>query len=269
MTGTGTSHGCVSVINGIVCGMGAVIGIALETVATFVPGGSEKRITIEGERTGDNLARICVSHALKHIGVTEDGYRLTIRSEIPPSRGLKSSSSVCNAVIKAVLDEYGVSMDALDMIKLGVECAKEAKVTVTGSFDDACGCEIGGFIITDNRTNTIIQQDPAPDYDVVLCIPDHIKGKVPKERYQEREPDMRAVIRIAAIRPEEAMTMNGRIIAEVVGQSNDLMELALSKGAVGAGISGTGPAMAVLAPKGEGKRIASELGCTTIVTETR
>lgn len=41
-------------------------------------------------------------------------------------------------------------MDLIDLIHLGVKCAREAQVTVTGSFDDACGSGFGGFVMTDN-----------------------------------------------------------------------------------------------------------------------
>jgi shikimate kinase len=91
---------------------------------------------------------------------------------------------VCNAVIKAVLDSHSFDMDIMDIIRLGVECAKEAKVTVTGSFDDACGCELGGLIFTENYSTTLIRRKRAEDYDVILCIPEYTKERVPRERYE-------------------------------------------------------------------------------------
>ncbi len=271
MTGRGVSHGCISVMNGIVSGTGAVIGIALRTEAVYSEKGKTRNVKIGGtESTDGTLAGICVRRTLERIGADPDtGYVLSIDSEIPPSRGLKSSSSVCNAVISAVLAHHGFAMDTMDMIMLGVECAKEAGVTVTGSFDDACGCELGGFIVTDNYGNKILRREPFGRYDVILCIPDRIKSRIPKERYNAVSSEMEEIKKVCRTDPVKAMTMNGRLIARVTGSGGDLMDEALAHGALAAGVSGTGPAVAVLAEPGDGKRIAAALGCRTVITETR
>lgn len=269
MTGTGVSHGCVSVINGIVNGTGAVVGIALKTTARYQEGGKSQEVIIEGESTDDSLARICVRRTLEAIGVPLGGYTLEIESEIPPSRGLKSSSSVCNAVIKAVLSEHGEEMSVLDIIKLGVKCAIEAGVTVTGSFDDACGCEIGGFIKTYNYDNAILEQRPVEKNAVVICVPDHVKTRVPKEMYQEKEGIITQALALCDSDIYSAMTLNGRAIAEVTGESMDLIDIAVRNGALGAGVSGTGPAVAAICRPEDAERIASAMTCRTIITEVR
>ncbi|MBO4502549.1 MAG: shikimate kinase [Candidatus Methanomethylophilus sp.] len=270
MSGIGQSHGCISVINGIVNGKGAVIGINLVTEAAYREWEEEPFVKVIGEETDDNLAKICVRRTLERIGKNPSaGYYLTIKSQIPPSRGLKSSSSVCNAVIRAVLDAYSVDMDDLEMIRLGVECAKEAKVTVTGSFDDACGCEFGGLIFTNNYENRIISRGGFGEYDVIICTPEYTKRKVPKEEYQAVSEEMEEIQRIAKDDPLKALTLNGRLIARVTGESTELIDKAMELGALAAGISGTGPAVAVVCGKGKGKTISEKLPCDTIVTETR
>ncbi len=270
MIGTGTSHGCVSVMNGIVSGTGAVIGTAMLTRARYSEEGTSQTVRILSEPTDDALARICVRRALESIGADPSaGYALEISSEIPPSRGLKSSSSVCNAAIKAVYDAHGAEADIMDIIELGVQCAKEARVTVTGSFDDAVGCELGGFIVTDNRTDRILRREPFAPMDVILCVPERIKVRVPREAYEARAADMEGIKEVCSQDPLAAMTMNGRLIAEITGESQDIIDAALGAGAAAAGISGTGPAAAVLCRKGEGARIAAELPCRTLLTETR
>ena len=269
MIGRGTSHGCISVINGIVCGTAAVLGIALKTDAVYEEGGTEKKVLIEGTDTDDTLARICVSDALAYIGARETGYTLRISSEIPPSRGLKSSSSVCNAVVKAVLDAHGVAADPIEMIKIGVGSAIKAGVTVTGSFDDACGCELGGFVMTDNYTNTVLKRTPADGYSVVLFVPDETKIRVPREKYEERAGDMKEAIAVCDYDIYKAMTMNGRIVSEITGTSADLIDAALSAGAIAAGVSGTGPAVAAICAKEDARKIAESADCKTVITEMR
>ena len=191
MTGTGTSNGCISVINGIINGTGAVIGTAMKTTAEYSEDTSDTVIECGSD---DTLARICVRRTLEHIGAPEVPYRLKIGSEIPPSCGLKSSSSCSNAVIKAVLDHHGKSMEPLDVVRLGVECSLEAGVTITGSFDDSCGCELGGFIMTDNYARRIISRIPVRRRPVIICVPDRIKTRIPRERYAERAADIEEAV---------------------------------------------------------------------------
>ena len=72
--------------------------------------------------------------------------------------------------------------------------------------------------------------------------------------------------------PFAAMTMNGRIISEASGVDNSVAERALDMGALGAGMSGSGPAVAIVVAEGDGKRFAEDMGMTseeTILTVTR
>jgi shikimate kinase len=269
MTGTGISHGAVSVMNAIPCGIGSTIGIGLRTEARFEPSG---RIEIElADRSGmdDSLARACVSRALESIGESVEGYRLTVSTQIPPSMGLKSSSSVCNAVIAAVLDEFGAEMDPLDAIRLGVECAKECGVTITGAFDDACGCGLGGLVVTDNSKNELLRRLEIPEYDVVVCLPDRTipKSKVPVERYRELREEYESLVPRIEDGYLEVLTANGAFVESIVGRCG-MAERALEAGALAAGITGTGPATAVIADPGDGRRIADELGCPALLTRT-
>ena len=67
----------------------------------------------------------------------------------------------------------------------------------------------------------------------------------------------------------EVLTENGRCVENIIGQSSGLSEKALEAGALAAGITGTGPATAVIVERGEGKRMAEALGCKTILAKTR
>ncbi len=271
MTGRGISGGAVSVLNAIPCGIGSTIGIALRTKAEISPSDGVS-VELEGRPGMDDLlVRTCVSRTLDAIGRDLPGYRLEVRTEILPSMGLKSSSSVCNAVIAAVLDHFGISMDPLEAIRLGVGCARECKVTITGAFDDACGCGLGGLVATDNSKDALVFREEVPRYDVVVCIPDRSipKSKVPVDRYKELKDEYRAMVPQLKDGYLDVLTRNGRFVAELAGVENGLAEKALEAGALAAGVTGTGPAVAVIARPGDGARLAGILGCRTIVTETR
>ncbi len=272
MKGSGTSFGAISVMNAIPCGIGSTIGISLRTDVTIEDSDSQKVILVDRPKVRPALAETCVRRTRETIGQnTDDGYRLEIRTEIPPSMGLKSSSSVSNAVISAVLDAYGEKMDQLDIIRLGVECAKECKVTITGAFDDACGCGLGGLVVTDNTKNELILRKEIPEYDVVICVPDSTisKSKVPVERYRELSNIYEGMVSRIENDYLDVLTENGKHVEGIIGRFNGLSMRALKEGALAAGITGTGPATAIVAKKGDGKRISDVLGCRTIITGTR
>ena len=270
MTGHGISHGAISVMNAIPCGIGSTIGIDLRTEAEFSPSKEQVITLVDRPEIGNGLVRTCIKKTCETIGVEEPTYKLTVRTDIPPSMGLKSSSSVCNAVISAVLDHYGARMDPLDMIRLGVECAKICKVTITGAFDDACGCGLGGLVVTDNTRNELLCRKEIPRYDVVICIPDWSipKSKVPVERYKELADDYRRMAENVEDDYLKILTENGACVERIIGSTSDLSRKALEAGALAAGVTGTGPAVAVVTEPGKGKDMASVLGCRTIVTET-
>ena len=273
MTGHGRSYGAVSVINAIPCGIGATMGITLTTDVTYEEGGDDRVIDIVGSKNmNKSMARICVKKTLEAIHADRSvPYSMTIDSQIPPSRGLKSSSSVCNAIISAVLDHHGVEMDPIELIRLGVNCAREAKVTVTGSFDDACGCHLGGLVFTDNSKDMLLERREVPVYDAVLMIPKETiqKTSISVGKYAAKREEMWKVIDTAKHDPLAAITANGRIVADVIGMDNTLAERALELGALAAGVTGTGPAVAVITEKGKGKGIAKKLGGRYILAETR
>lgn len=273
---SGRSHGSITVINAMPSGIGATIGVDLRTEAEFSVDGDERVVTIGNDGSEDTtMARICVSRAYERAGIPEpEGWTLVTRSEIPVSRGLKSSSAACNAILRAVMSELDFTMDPVDLIRLGVVCAREAKVTVTGSFDDACGCGLGGLVMTDNRRDEVLARSDIEDRDVVIHVPRFKirKSSMPVEALRAAAPELREAIDIAMTDPYRAMTINGRVISKVQGVDNSLAERAVSMGALGAGMSGSGPAIAIVVPRGDGESFARDLGIApeeTIVTCTR
>lgn len=276
MTGNGCSHGSITVINAMPCGIGATIGVGLTTSARFDEADDGRVVTINNDVSEDtNMARICVRRAYEAAGIPEpEGWRLETDSQIPVSRGLKSSSCACNAILRAVTSHIGVEMEPVDLIRLGVNCAREAKVTVTGSFDDACGCGLGGLVMTDNTRDEILARADVDPLDVIIHVPAFKirKTGLPLDRLRQVAPLIREAIDITMDDPFRAMTMNGRIISRASDVDNGIAERAMEMGALGAGMSGSGPAVAIVVPRGEGRRFAEDMGMRpeeTILTETR
>jgi len=279
------SHGAITVINAIPCGIGAAVGVDLVTRSEFTAGGTGRSVRIINDPGEDtNMARICVKNTFEHLDVDEPGgWSLSVDSGIPISRGLKSSSSACNSIISSVekwiSDRHGIGFgdrgeDIIEMIRLGVRCAKEAGVTVTGAFDDACACHLGGFVITDNERNELVLREDVGMYDVILLVPENRirKPSIDRRIFLDLSERMKDIIRIAEKDWLSALTENGRLIAKVLGIDDRIADRALNLGALAAGVSGTGPAVSAVVKKGEGISFLKDLahdGYEAIVTRTR
>jgi len=280
-----TSYGAITVINAIPCGIGAAVGIRLRTDAEFVVSGNERKVRIINDPDEDTkMAEICVRNTFNYFHIDEPkGWSLSVNSQIPISRGLKSSSSACNSIISATAEwirdtygkEFGTGMnDVVEMIRLGVNCAKEANVTVTGAFDDACACHLGGFVMTDNHNDTIIKQTAVKGYDVILFVPEKKirKSSLSKEELYKLSERMNEIIITAETDWIAALTENGKLIANALGIDDSIADAAMDIGALAAGVSGTGPAVSVVVKKGTGNSFLKDLdheGYEFIITGTR
>lgn len=269
MIGKGTSYGAITVINAMPCGIGSTIGISLRTDAVFTPTGQTKDVGIRNDPTENKeMARICIAEAYKAMGIEEpEGWLLNISSEIPISRGLKSSSSACNAIISSVFGAERFDIDVVEKIRLGVNCARKAKVTVTGAFDDACGCELGGLVITDNRNDKILFRGDVDEYDVLIHAPRQKikKSSLPLERLRSISSEAEGLIEIAKRDPFEAMTRNGRLIASVSEIDDSIASYAMENGALAAGVSGSGPAIAIVVERGDAEGFVERSGLIGLI----
>jgi len=257
LTGRAVAYGAITVINAISCGLGAALGVELKTEAyvelTDRPGRIEGKILSDpGEST--ILIEKAVSKVLEYFGLQDEyGAYVETRSNIPIARGLKSSSVAANAIVLAVLDALEEEIDDMTILNLGVDAAIDAGVTITGAFDDASASYFGGLTITDNRRREILKHiRDIKQYPVLIYVPE---GKIYTSRSDVRRmrviaDEVRALHRMA-LRGDywQAMTLNGIIYSEILGFDAGTAIDALENGALAAGLSGTGPAVAAVVPE--------------------
>jgi shikimate kinase len=170
------SHGAATIVNAIAIGKGAAFGVDLFTKAqvklTNEPSIIEAEITSDPKENPILIQKI-VSVVLKRFQAEKEfGAKVKTWSNIPIARGLKSSSTAANAVALATLGALGKTLDDLEIVKLGVQAAFDAKVTVTGAFDDACASFFGGLVVTDNLNLKLVKHEVlAEDYAVLFHVP--------------------------------------------------------------------------------------------------
>jgi shikimate kinase len=251
------SHGAATIINAIATGKGAAIGVDLWTKAavalTNEPGHIQVSIRSDSSEN-PALAQKTVTRILRHFGLeNEYGAKVETTSNIPVARGLKSSSAAANAIALATTAALERSLDDVTVVKLGVDGALDAKVTITGAFDDACASFFGGIVITDNMERAILKRFELAEAPVVLFyVP-------PKKTYTvgsdvKRMKGMASAVKIAyneALNGNywAALTLNGLIFSSALGYDPSPAVDALTAGAVASGLSGTGPAVSAVVPE--------------------
>ena len=250
------AHGAATIINAIALGQGAAFGVNLFTKAEVKL--TDEANVINGEIISDPeestvLIEKTVTRVLQHFGVENKfGANVKTTSNIPIARGLKSSSTAANAVAVATIAALDKEIDDLTIINIGVDAAFDAKVTVTGAFDDACASYFGGIVVTDNINRKLLQRFPLPEGLTVLF-------HVPSKKTYTGNTDVNKLVKIkhkVKIAFEKAMkgnfwtalTLNGKFYASALGYDNSVATDALNAGALAAGLCGKGPAMTAVVP---------------------
>ena len=254
---TAIAHGAATIVNAMASGKGAAFGVDLYTKAEVKL--TDEPHVIKAEITSDpkeNTALIekTATRVLQRFSLEDSfGAKVKTWSNIPIAKGLKSSSAAANAVAVAATGALGGALDDLELVRLGVEAAFDAKVTVTGAFDDACASYFGGVVITDNLKREIVKQLPlTEDLTVLFHVPPEKAYTVDVNlcRLKTVKPIVEVVYKEALKgKVWEALTLNGLIYSSALGYNPSIAIDALAAGAIAAGLCGKGPAVTAVAHK--------------------
>jgi len=254
---TAIAHGAATIVNAMALGKGAAFGVDLWTKAEVKL--TDEPHVIKAEITSDpkeNTALIekTVMRVLQRFSLENSfGAKVKTWSNIPIAKGLKSSSAAANAVASAATAALGKTLDDLELVKLGVDAAFDAKVTVTGAFDDACASYFGGVVITDNLNREMVKQLPlTEDLAVLFHVPSEkaYTADVNVGRLQTVKPLVEvAYTQALEGKVWEALTLNGLIYSSAWEYSPSIAFDALEAGAIAAGLCGKGPAVTAVTPK--------------------
>ena len=246
--GHACAFGAGTIINAIATWKGAAFGIDLKTFAEVRLSESEDGISGSIEETPEGDARLielCVELVLEKFGL-ELGGTVRTRSEVTIAGGLKSSSA-------------GKTLPLLETVKLGVRAARDAGVTVTGAFDDACASFLGGIVVTDNLKMELIRREEI-EYKVLIFAPDRKAFSVETDikRSQLIAPYVEVAYDLALKGDyERAMTLNGFLYCGALGFDMEYMLKALECGVKGVSLSGTGPSYVALVKNEQTKELKS------------
>lgn len=266
--GQGTAHGACSLLHAAGTGYGASMALDLPILVRVLDKKSKREVhDNDGVLPHIVAAWVAAGHELP---IEQESLHWAVQSKIPAREGLKSSSALCVAAVRALCDSTDTTLEVHEIVALAVDAQLRAEITLTGSIDDTWACATGGWkLINANEPDVaqgvLIQGDgPHRDEWAVLVV-----SRGPRENRPALEdfvPHQQQFIQaLNAIQDGNdlvALTLNGR---GVIGATKDhrariLANDALVNGARAAGVSGSGTAIVIVIPiqlEGVIKRIKS------------
>ena len=266
--GQGTAHGACSLLHAAGTGYGASMALDLPILVRVLDKKSKREVhDNDGLLPHIVAAWVAAGHELP---IEQESLHWAVQSKIPAREGLKSSSALCVAAVRALCDSTDTTLELHEIVALAVDAQLRAEITLTGSIDDTWACATGGWkLINANEPDVaqgVLIQGDGPDRDewAVLLV-----SRGPRENRPALEdfvPHQQQFIQaLNAIQDGNdlvALTLNGR---GVIGATKDhrariLANDALVNGARAAGVSGSGTAIVIVIPiqlEGVIKRIKS------------
>lgn len=252
--GEALAYGAVSILNAMATGKGGAISIDLCTRArvtlrdgrdgfsgfvTSDPRESSKLVAMVAERTVEYYG-----HQGKLSG------EVITSSNIPIAVGLKSSSAAANATALATASALGEEPDDDALVNIGAETSVQCGVSLTGAYDDSYASYHGGGVITDNLRRKVEKHLQVPEgLRILILVPPRKThtGSLLLSRFTA----IRRMVDLAYREASDgqlwdALTLNGLAYASVLSEDQHPALAALEAGALGAGLSGKGPAVVAI-----------------------
>jgi shikimate kinase len=262
-TGQAVAHGAVTILNAFATGKGAAMGVGLWTRArvTLRDGAGESFGLVSSEPQGSSkLAASVVEKVLEHYGF---GGRLHAEvitsSNIPTAVGLKSSSAAANAVALATASALDREPDDDVLVEIGVEASLECGVSLTGAYDDSFASWHGGAVLTDNDRRKVERLLKVPEnIRIIILVPP--RQRLTSSLDRGRFAPIKKISELAYAEASndhvwDALTLNGLALSAVLGEDPRPALYAIEAGALGAGLSGKGPAVVAVVEEEESKKV--------------
>lgn len=237
-----TVGGAGTIVNAMATGRGSAFGIGYRSSARVRP--APRWMVFTGGRRLDAVrSRLAIESARLVLG--DEPHRIDVDSDIPPERGLKSSSSVSLAVLEACLRLTGRAWTEDRLLRAAATAGLRSGTSLTGAFDDAAACLRGGIVLTDNRRRRILSTSAFPLRMAALVHAPRLRRPTRSVRGMEFG-SIRALVDDAfhlALkgRFRDAMVLNTAAYAPLFRLRPRFSIAALESGCHAAGLSGKGP----------------------------
>jgi len=261
--GQAVAHGAVTILNAFATGKGAAIGIDLWTRARVTlqdGGGASFGIVASDWKGSSKLAVRVVEKVLERYGYGGKLHgEVVTSSSIPTAVGLKSSGAAANAVALATVSALDQEPDDDALVEIGVEASLECGVSLTGAYDDSFASWHGGAVLTDNDRRKVEKVLKVPEnIRIIILVPPRqtLTGSLDRGRFVP----VKRISELAYIEADnghvwDALTLNGLAFSAVLGEDPRPALAAIEAGALGAGLSGKGPAVVAAVEEKDSKKV--------------
>jgi len=180
-----------------------------------------------------------------------------VRSDIPIGQGLKSSSAISIACLRALCAATDTKLETHELIDLATDAQKRAGVTITGSVDDSWATAEPGWKLVDPNLPAkegVLLSGDGPDseeWDVLIITRGKREIEPESEKFVGQQQSFGKALEALQLGQElVALTWNGRAVASALNDhaGRRLANDAFVNGGRAAGISGSGPAIIVFIP---------------------
>lgn len=282
----GRTGSAISVVNAIATGKGSTIGIEMncQAVVSLVHFIGKKILVSSKQSDNHGLVTASVNLALSRTGLripSRTTVHIKLESDIPQAIGLKSSSAVSTSVVEAIYKlNKEVNPDPQEILETSCKASKLSGASLTGAFDDAAGCLLGGFILSDNTHYKLLSHAAVPNELgslVAILVPRNKKkftSDVSRGSYSTFKREALKAFDFAKKGDiPSAMLLNSMVQCCALGYSFAPISSAITSGASAAGISGKGPAIAAICERNRQleaiKRSWKDLDPSALVLTTR
>ncbi|MBO64181.1 MAG: hypothetical protein CMA94_05375 [Euryarchaeota archaeon] len=254
--GQGSAHGACSLLHAAGTGYGASMALDLPILVRVLDKKSKRDVhDNDGLLPHIVAAWMAAGHELP---IEQESLHWAVQSKIPAREGLKSSSALCVAAVRALCDSTDTALELHELVAIAVDAQLRAEITLTGSIDDTWACATGGWkLINANEADVaqgvLLEGDgPAREDWMVLLVSRGPRETRPalEDFLPHQQHFVQALNAIQDGNELVALTLNGR---GVIGATKDhkariLANDALVNGARAAGLSGSGTALVIVIP---------------------
>ena len=145
--GRGRAHGACSLLHAAGTGYGASMSLDLPLAIRLLDKPSKRNLD-----DGDRILSFVVQSWKKaghELPIPEEDINWAVQSTIPIAQGLKSSSALCVAAVRALCDATETQLELADIVAIAVDAQLESGITLTGSVDDTWACATPGWKLID------------------------------------------------------------------------------------------------------------------------
>ena len=208
----------------------------------------------------ENTVTISIAEYLDHLGL-KDGFEIELKKKMPLSSGLGSSGASAVAGVYAVNHLLGSPLSPGELLPFAIR--SEERISGAPLADNVAASLLGGFILVRSYDPVDIVELPAPADLVCTIAHPHIeintrearkilKNNVPLEKAVQQWANVGGLI--AGLFNEDydliSRAMEDVIVEPVRSQLipgyHEVKQAAIGSGALGAGISGSGPSIFAL-----------------------